>query len=194
MPCLPIFRELFSLTFIFWTNHACSANLCRSQTFIFWTNHAGSANLCRKLQPSSCNPAAATRKPYAVLKSPVLRPNGCNQGAATRQLQPGSCNPAAATRKPSAVLKSSVLRPNGCNPARGRSKRAVSKPCRPSWTGRPADARNEQFRSQAPFEAYWNLLKMSAGKRFGCDRHHLKHTGTCSKRLQADVLDATGTI
>ena len=47
---------------------------------------------------------------------------------------------------------------------------------------------------QAPFETYWNLLKTSAGRRFGCARHHVKHTGTCSQRQQADVLDAPGTI
>merc|ERR1739836_194341 len=30
--------------------------------------------------------------------------------------------------------------------------------------------------------------KTSAGRRFGCARHHMKHTGTYAKRLPADVL------
>ena len=47
---------------------------------------------------------------------------------------------------------------------------------------------------QASYETYWNLLKPSAGRCFGCDRHHMKHTGTCSKRLPADVLAVPGII
>merc|ERR1711884_731731 len=41
---------------------------------------------------------------------------------------------------------------------------------------------------QASYGTYWNLRKTSAGRRFGCARHHMKHTGTYAKRLPADVL------
>ena len=54
--------------------------------------------------------------------------------------------------------------------------------------------RQTSWLRQAPYETYWNLLKTSAGRRFGRAGHHMRHTGTCSTRAPADVLDAPGTI